>query len=75
MPVEEQVVSIYAGTKGYLDKIPVGKVGEFERRHAGRPARRAMPDVLDSIRDSRELKPETEKALVGFLDGFAKNFS
>ncbi|MDQ2765318.1 MAG: F0F1 ATP synthase subunit alpha, partial [Pseudomonadota bacterium] len=32
MPVEEQVVSIYAGTKGYLDTLPLNKVGEFERR-------------------------------------------
>src|SRR6201747_416818 len=31
MPVEEQVISIYSGTKGYLDGIPVGKVGEYER--------------------------------------------
>ena len=34
-----------------------------------------QPDVLNSIRDSREMKPETEKALTGFLDGFAKTFS
>ena len=30
MPVQEQVVSIYAGTKGYLDDVPVGDVGRFE---------------------------------------------
>ena len=30
MPVEEQVVSIFAGTKGYLDDLPVGDVGRFE---------------------------------------------
>jgi len=74
MPVEEQVVSIYAGTKGYLDKLPVGKVNEFEKRMLG-DLKARHPDVLTSIRDSREMKPETEKTLVGFLDGFAKNFS
>ncbi len=74
MPVEEQVVSIYAGTKGYLDKLPVGKVTEFERRMLG-DLKARHPDVLSSIRDTREMKPDVEKALVGFLDGFAKNFT
>jgi F-type H+-transporting ATPase subunit alpha len=32
MPVEEQVVAIYAGVRGYLDKLPVNKVTEFEER-------------------------------------------
>ena len=48
MPVEEQVVSIFAGTKGYLDDLPVADVGRFESElhrvhahHARRPARRA----------------------------------
>jgi F-type H+-transporting ATPase subunit alpha len=74
MPVEEQVISIYAGTKGYLDKIPVGKVGEFERRLLG-DLRAPHPEVLASIRDSREMNGETEKALVSFMDGFAKTFA
>jgi F-type H+-transporting ATPase subunit alpha len=74
MPVEEQVISIYAGTKGYLDKIPVGKVGEFERRMLSE-LKVKEPTVLNGIRESREMKPDVEKTLVGFLDGFAKNFS
>ena len=32
MPVEEQVVSIYAGTRGYLDSLPVDRIGDFERQ-------------------------------------------
>jgi F-type H+-transporting ATPase subunit alpha len=74
MPVEEQVISIYAGTKGYLDKIPVGKVGEFERRMLSE-LKVKEPTVLNGIRDSREMKPDVEKTLVGFLDGFAKSFA
>ena len=74
MPVEEQVVSIFAGTRGYLDAIPVGKVGEFERR-ALSELKTSNPGVLDSIRTDREIKPDTEKSLVGFLDGFAKTFA
>ncbi len=74
MPVEEQVISIYAGTKGYLDKIPVGKVNEFERRLLSE-LKVKHPEILESIRTDREMKPDVEKALTGFLDGFAKNFS
>ena len=69
MPVEEQVVSIFAGTKGYLDDIPVGDVGRFEAeliefvrtRHSGLLAdlRNGVPDelgdVVQSFKDQFEL--------------------
>jgi F-type H+-transporting ATPase subunit alpha len=74
VPVEEQVVSIFAGTRGYLDKIPVNKVGEFERRVLSEMQTRA-PEILDSIRSEREIKKETEAKLVSFLDDFAKTFA
>ncbi len=74
MPIEEQVISLYAGTKGYLDGIPVGKVGEFERRMISELKVRE-PGVLAGIRDSREMKPDVEKTLVSFMDGFAKTFA
>ena len=74
MPIEEQVVSLYAGTKGYLDAIPVGKVGEFERRMISE-LKAKEPSVLAGIRDSREMKPDVEKTLVSFMDGFAKTFA
>ncbi len=74
MPVEEQVISLYAGTKGYLDGIAVGKIGEFERRMISELKARE-PSVLEGIRDSREMKPEVEKTLQSFMDGFAKNFA
>ena len=74
MPVEEQVVSIYAGTKGYLDAIPVNKVGEFERRLLA-DLKAREPTVLNSIRDTREMKPDVEKTLVSFMNGFAKSFA
>ena len=73
VPVEEQVVSIFAGTRGYLDRIPVNKVGEFERRLLSDIHARA-PGILESIRNDREIKKDTEAKLVGFLDDFAKSF-
>jgi len=74
MPVEEQVVSIYTGTKGYLDRIPVGKVTEFERRLLA-DLRVRHPEILQSIRDTREMSGETEKKLTDFLEGFTKTFA
>ncbi len=74
MPIEEQVISLYAGTKGYLDGIPVGKVGEFERRMISE-LKVKEPSVLQGIRDSREMKPDVEKTLTSFMDGFAKTFA
>ena len=74
MAVEEQVISLYAGTKGYLDAIPVGKVGEFERRMISELKVRE-PSVMNSIRDTREMKPDVEKSLVAFMDSFAKAFA
>ncbi len=74
MPMEEEVVSIYSGTKGYLDALPVGKITEFERRMIG-DLRSREPGILDAIRTDKDLKPETEQRLVAFLDSFAKTFA
>jgi F-type H+-transporting ATPase subunit alpha len=74
LPVEEQVVSLFAGTRGYLDGIEVGKVGPFESQMMSELKSRE-PGILESIRNERELKPETEKSLVAFMDGFAKSFA
>jgi len=73
VPVEEQVVVIFAGTRGYLDGIEVGKVGAFERQLLATLKSRE-PGLLEAIRTDREIKPETDKKLSAFMDGFAKSF-
>ncbi|MDN3565997.1 F0F1 ATP synthase subunit alpha [Paeniroseomonas aquatica] len=74
VPVEEQVVSLFAGTRGYLDKLPVSAVGEFERRLLSELKSRE-PAIVDAIRTDREIKKPTEDKLVAFLDAFSKSFS
>jgi F-type H+-transporting ATPase subunit alpha len=74
VPVEEQVAAIFAGTRGYLDRIPVNKVGEFERRMLSE-LKGSAPDILNAIRADREIKKETEAKLTAFLDSFAKSFA
>ncbi len=74
MPFEEQTCSIFAGTNGYLDAIPVGDVTRFEEamiadlrtNHAG---------VLKTIRDTKDLGDEAKAALKAALDSFAKTFA
>jgi F-type H+-transporting ATPase subunit alpha len=73
MAVEEQVVSIFAGTRGYLDKIEVSAITRFETGMLSE-LRAKKPAILKAIRDKRELAADTEKELSGFLDGFAKTF-
>ncbi|MBX9875475.1 MAG: F0F1 ATP synthase subunit alpha, partial [Beijerinckiaceae bacterium] len=73
VPVEEQVISLFAGTRGYLDRITVAQVGEFERRLLADIKSRA-PDIVEAIRTDREIKKPTEDKLVAFLDDFAKSF-
>jgi F-type H+-transporting ATPase subunit alpha len=74
MAVEEQVVSIFAGTRGYLDKVDVAQVTRFEAAMIGEIKAR-KPEIIAAIRDKREIAPDTEKALTAFLDDFARAFA
>jgi len=73
MPVEEQVVSLYAGTRGFLDSLPVNKVNDFE--HQMLDAVRAEGSILASIREKREIVKETDDKLKAFLGDFVKKFA
>src|SRR6201997_2279760 len=57
MLIEEQVVSLYAGTRAFLDPLPVARIGEFERQAL--ESLRAEGSILASIRDKREIVKET----------------
>jgi F-type H+-transporting ATPase subunit alpha len=72
--VEDQVIAIFAGTRGYLDRLPLNKVGEFESRLLG-DLKATAPDIVASIRNDREIKKDTEAKLVAFLDSFTKSFA
>jgi F-type H+-transporting ATPase subunit alpha len=73
-PVEEQVAVIFAGTRGYLDKVDVGRVGAFEKQLLGE-LRGAGDGILASIRDNREIKKDVEQKLEAFLGDFVKRFN
>jgi F-type H+/Na+-transporting ATPase subunit alpha len=71
--VEEQVVSIFAGTRGYLDTIEVANIGRFEAAMLNE-IKTTHPGLLDAIRAEREISPAVETALSDCLDGFLKTF-
>ena len=73
LPVEEQVVSIYAGTRGFLDTLPVARIGDFERQVLD--TLRAEGSILASIRDKREILKETDDKLKAFFGDFVKKFA
>ncbi len=74
LPIEEQVVAIFAGVRGYLDKFDVGRVGSFEAQLISE-VKSKEPGILEAIRTQLEIKPDIEKKLTSLLDSFAKSFS
>ena len=74
VPVEEQVVVIFAGTRGYLDRVDIAEVTRFEQMML-LELRGKHPEVIESIRTRGEINEETEKGLAAFLDEFARTFA
>ena len=73
MLVEEQVAVIFAGVKGYLDKIAVGDVGRFEAGLLDY-LRSNNQAILDTIRDEKALSDATSESLSEAIEAFAKSF-
>ena len=74
LSVAEQVIAIYAGTKGYLDSIPVGDVRRFEQKLIDH-LRGDKQALLDKINSTGVLDEETEKAVAATLEAFKKTFA
>ncbi len=74
LPVEEQVISIFAGVRGYLDPIAVSDVTRFE--HGLLDEIRAKgEEILAAIRTEQAISDDTEAKLAAFIDGYAKTFA
>ncbi|HIC72717.1 MAG TPA: F0F1 ATP synthase subunit alpha, partial [Alphaproteobacteria bacterium] len=73
LPVEEQVVVVFAGVRGYLDNIEVSQVGRFEERLLA-DLRADHADLLETIREDGEISEGTEETLKTLIDTVRKNF-
>jgi F-type H+-transporting ATPase subunit alpha len=74
MPVEEQVVSIFLGTGGYLDSVPVEDVGRFETEFLDH-VRAVEGTILADIAESQKLSEEASEKLVAAIKQFKKGFA
>ena len=74
MPVEEQVVSIFAGTQGFIDNIDVGAVTRYEAAMLSF-MRSEHPEILKTIRNTKALDDDTAKKLREALTEFGKTFA
>ncbi len=73
-PVERQVVSLWTGTNGYLDDVPLDDVGRFEREFLDY-VQRERPGIYDSIRETRDLSDDTASALKEAVEEFRRGFT
>ncbi len=74
LPFEEQVVSIFAGTNGYIDALPVNAVVRYEAAMLAYLKSHA-PEVLADIRDTKDLSDATKGKLKDALAAFGKTFA
>jgi F-type H+/Na+-transporting ATPase subunit alpha len=74
LPVEEQVVAIFAGVRGYLDGVKTEDVTRFETALMSE-IRSKHGDILKSVREQKEITNDTEAKLKGVLDQFVKTFA
>ncbi len=73
LTVPEQVVSVYAGVRGYLDKLAVNDVVRFESELLAE-IKSNHEDFLESIANEKELSQANDDKLKSILDGFVKKF-
>lgn len=73
LTMEEQVVVIYSGTKGYLDNVEVASVSDFERKLLD-DVRANGKEILKAIQEKQKLDEKLEADLKAFLDKFTKGY-
>ena len=73
MPAQEQVASIYAATRGFMDDVPVDQIRRFESEMLAF-MRDTRKDVLDAIKDKKVIDEAVEKALNEAIDAFKQGY-
>jgi F-type H+/Na+-transporting ATPase subunit alpha len=74
MPIEEQVISIFLGTRGHLDDVAVADVRRFESDFLT-TVRRNHKGILDAIRESKQFSEDTEQQVVDAVTAFKQQFT
>ena len=74
MPWEEQVLIIFAATKGYLDGFPVSEIQRFEEGFLS-TMKSNNSDLMNQIANDRSISDDSSSKLVTVLDEFVKSFA
>jgi F-type H+-transporting ATPase subunit alpha len=74
LPVEKQVIIIYAGTRGYLDDIPVKAVRKFEEELYPFIETK-YPQILENIKSAKKIDEDTEELIKKALEEFKAQFN
>jgi F-type H+-transporting ATPase subunit alpha len=74
MPVEEQIVSIFTAVRGLLDDLELDRVRPFEQGLL-QYLRTNKPEILQAIREQKEIKSDTEEKLLAAVEEFKKTFA
>lgn len=74
MSLEKQVASLYTVVKGHVDDIPVQDVTRFEAQFLAF-LESNRPEILHSIRDTKDITADNDKALVDAINTFKKSFA
>lgn len=74
LSMEEQVVSLFAGVKGYLDSIAIKDIQKFEEEYL-EVLKMNQPEIFEDIRKTGALSEETEKKLAKFLTTFCSSYT
>jgi F-type H+-transporting ATPase subunit alpha len=75
LAVEEQVCVIYAGVKGYLDKVKVEDIQKYEQGLLNELRGGKGAAILATVRADKQFKPETEEKLKTLLENYGKVFA
>jgi F0F1-type ATP synthase alpha subunit len=74
MSVADQVLSIYAGVRGFLDKIETSKISEFQVKFL-EGLRSDHADIFDEINNTGNFSDESDQKIEAYLEKFTANFS
>ncbi|MDR1296871.1 MAG: F0F1 ATP synthase subunit alpha [Deltaproteobacteria bacterium] len=74
MPAEKEVMILYAGTRGFLDKHPVSAVLDYERKLFEFVETKHQA-ILDELKDKKDISPELDAKMRGALEEFAKIYA
>ena len=74
MSVADQVLSIYAGVRGFLDKIDTAKISDFQTKFL-EGLRSEHSAIFDEINNTGNFSDESDQKIEAYLDKFTSNFS